>query len=135
MRPTNRRGLSSKLHAGGSGSGGPAVSSPAGADYSRTNANASDLLDLWNDPPPLQRVLGLVPVPVAEHAPRKVRLGTLRAGQDNAGKSLTRLRTVDPADLRHSGAAGLRQRTSLKDFYFPLHRKHAEFHLKTDRVR
>ena len=91
---------------GGGGSGGPTVSVPSDIDYFRTNASAIDLLDVWNDPAPLQRALGLAPVPAADHIARKQDLWALLAEQDATGESLTRLRNVDPADLQIIGQRG-----------------------------
>ena len=88
---------------GGGGSGGPTVSVPADIDYSRTNSDAADLLDVWNDPAPLGRALGLTPVPAAELAARKQHMRTLLAAQGTAAESLTRLRSVDPAVLEIVG--------------------------------
>ena len=48
------------------GSGRPTVPAPADIDYSRTNSDATDLLDVWNDLTPLRPALGLAPVPAAD---------------------------------------------------------------------
>ena len=96
---------------GGGGGGGPSVSTPTdpttppptqptpAVDYSRTNPNATDLLDVWNDPASFIHALGLSPVPASEHDARRAQFRDMLAGQDPAGDTLTRLRNVDPADL------------------------------------
>ena len=87
----------------GGGGGGPSVDVSTDADYRRTNSNATDLLDTWNDPGPVLQALGTAPVPAGEHAQRIGQLRELLAGQAPGGDTLTRLRNVDPANMRIVG--------------------------------
>lgn len=89
--------------AGCGGGGGPSVDVSTDADYRRTNSNATDLLDTWNDPGPVLQALGTAPVPAGEHAQRIGQLRELLAGQAPGGDTLTRLRNVDPANMRIVG--------------------------------
>ena len=74
---------------------------PSAVDYARTNTNAIDLLDVWNDPVRFPNAYGLVPVPASEHTARRARFPRAPVGGDDA--RLTRLRNVDPDDLEILG--------------------------------
>lgn len=98
---SGRPALPAPADTGGGEPDEPAVPAPADIDYSRINTNATDLLDIWNDPAPLSRALGLAPA--AETAARERQLRALLIGRGAAGESMTRFRNIDPADLEILG--------------------------------
>ena len=58
----------------------PAVSVPSPIDYSRTNTNATDLLDVWNDPASFLSASGFSLEPATEHAARRAQFREALAG-------------------------------------------------------